>query len=150
MGRANLLEEALTERWIQGCFTANNVYADSPTYHIHDYLRSRGKPESPFPAHFSENLQRCFRPLGRLLSRSGYAERPRSSTDADVGALVYPRIAKNFAMPPAMTAGAVAFGEQARRCYQFKQALRALEPKLAQEHANQLWDEIEAERKKRS
>lgn len=145
----HLLEEAFTERWIQGCFTANNVYPDSPAYHIHDYLRGRGRAESPFPAHFAENLLRCFGPLGRLLARCGYAVRPRSPTDADTGALVYPRIAKNYTMHPAMTSGAVAFGEQARRCHQLRQNLRALEPKLAEEQSNALWDEVEAERKKR-
>lgn len=144
----HLLESAFTEKWMQGCFTANNVYPDSPSYHIHDYLRGRGRPESPFPAHFAENLQRCFGPLGRLLARSGYAVKPRSPTDADTGALVYPRIAKNFTMHPAMIAGAVAFGEQARRCHQLRQNLRTLEPKLAEAQANALWDEVEAERKK--
>lgn len=146
----HLLEESFTEKWLVACFTANDVYPDATAYQIHDYLRGQGRPESPFPTYFSENLQRCFHPLGRLLSRSGYTVGPRSLTDADPGARVYPRIAKHFQMLPQMTAGAVAFGEQARRCYELKQALRKLEPKMAEEQANVLWDEIESERKKRS
>ncbi len=145
----HLLEEAFTERWMKDCFTANDVYPDSTAFRIHDYLRGQGRPESPFPAYFSENLQRCFRPLGRLLSRSGYAVGPRSSTDGDAGAFVHPRIAKHFQMHPGMTAGAIAFGEQAKRCHELRQSLRKLEPKLAEELANVLWDEVESERKKR-
>jgi hypothetical protein len=146
----HLLEEAFTEKWMMACFTANGVYPDSTPFQIHDYLRGQGRPESPFPAHFAETLQLCFRPLGRLLARSGYRVGPRSPTDADSGALVHPRIAKHFQMHPAMTAGAIAFGEQVRRCHQFRQELRQLEPKLAEEQANALWDEVEAERKKRA
>lgn len=144
----HLLEEAFTDRWMMACFTANDVYPDATGFQIHDYLRGKGRPESPFPAHFAVNLQHCFRPLGRLLSRSGYAVGLRSPTDTDAGALVYPRIAKHFQMPPQMTAGAISFGEQTRRCYELKLALRKLEPKLAEEQATALWDEIEAERKK--
>jgi hypothetical protein len=44
------------------------------------------------PGHESANLVL----LGRLLSRSGYAVAMQSPTDADPGALVYPRIAKHF------------------------------------------------------
>jgi hypothetical protein len=144
----HLLEESFTEKWMLGCFTANDVYPDSPSFQIYDYLRGRGRPESPFPAHFAVNLQRCFRPLGRLLSRSGYAVGPRSPTDADPGAQVYPRIAKHFQMPPAMVSGAISFGEQARRGHNLRQELRKLEPLLAEERANALWDEVEAERRK--
>ena len=144
----HLLEEAFTDRWMLDCFTINDVYPDATAFQIHDYLRGKGRPESPFPAHFAVNLQHCFRPLGRLLSRSGYAVGLRSPTDADAGALVYPRIAQHFQMHPQMTAGAISFGEQTRRCHELRQSLRKLEPKMAEEQANALWDEIEAERKK--
>jgi HPt (histidine-containing phosphotransfer) domain-containing protein len=53
-------------------------------------------------------------------------------------------------MHPQMIAGAISFGEQTRRCHELRQALRQLEPKLAEEQATALWDEIESERKKRS
>lgn len=145
----HLLEEEFTDRWMMACFTVNDVYPDATGFQIHDYLRGKGRPESPFPAHFAVNLQHCFRPLGRLLSRSGYAVGPRSPTDTDPGALVYPRIAQHFQMPPQMTAGAISFGEQTRRCHELRQSLRKLEPKMAEEQAHALWDEIESERKKR-
>lgn len=144
----HLLEEAFTEKWMQACFTANDVYPDSTAFQIHDYLRGKGGPESPFPAHFAENLQHCFRPLGRLLARSGYPVRMRSATDGDAGAFVYPRIAKHFQMPPGMTSGAISFGEQTRRCHDLRQSLRKLEPRMAEEQSNALWDELEAERQK--
>jgi hypothetical protein len=68
----HLLEELFTEAWMQQCFTANDTYPDTTAYRIYDYLRGRGRPESPFPAHFAETLHRAFHPLGRLLSRSGF------------------------------------------------------------------------------
>jgi hypothetical protein len=148
----HLLEESFTEKWMMACFTANDVYPDSTSYQIHDYLRGKGGPESPFPAYFAENLQRCFYPLGRLLSRSGYPVGPRprrASQEGDPGPLAYARVAKHFKMHPAMISGAIAFGEQTRRCHEFRQSLRKLEPKLAEEQAHALWDEIEAERNKR-
>jgi hypothetical protein len=141
----NLLTELFTEGWMQQCFTANDTYPDATAYRIFDYLRGRGRPESPFPAHFAETLNKAFYPLGRLLKRSGF----------DVGSgdqmelRSFPRMTEHYRMNSAMIAGSTLFGEQARRGYDLREQLKKLELKLAEEQANALWDEIESERKKR-
>ncbi len=141
----NLLEELFTEAWMQQCFTANDTYPETTAYRIFDYLRGRGRQESPFPAHFAETLYKAFHPLGRLLKRSGF----------DVGAgdqmelRAYPRMTEHYRMNAAMTAGSTLFGEQARRCHELREQLKELELKLAEEQSRALWDEVEAERKKR-
>jgi hypothetical protein len=141
----NLLEELFTEAWMQQCFTANDTYPETTAYRIFDYLRGRGRPESPFPAHFAETLHKAFYPLGRMLKRSGF----------DIGAgdqmelRPFSRMTEHYRMNPAMTAGSTLFGEQARRSHELREQLRQLELKLAEEQARALWDEVEGERKKR-
>jgi hypothetical protein len=140
-----LLEELFTEAWMQQCFTANDTYPETTAYRIFDYLRGRGRPESPFPSHFAETLYKAFYPLGRLLKRSGF----------DVGAgeqmelRPFSRMTEHYRMNAAMTAGSTLFGEQARRSYELREQLKQLELKLAEEQSRALWDEVEAERKKR-
>ncbi len=127
------------------CFTTNDTYADTTAYRIHDYLRGRGRPESPFPMHFAETLYQAFNPLGRLLKRSGF----EVGTDDQANLRAYPRVTEHYRMNAAMTAGSTLFGEQARRCHVLREELKQLELKLAEEQANELWDAVEAERKKR-
>jgi hypothetical protein len=141
----NLLEELFSEAWMHQCFTTNDTYADTTAYRIHDYLRGRGRPESPFPMHFAETLHQAFNPLGRLLKRSGF----EVGTDDQANLRAYPRVTEHYRMNAAMTAGSTLFGEQARRCHMLREELKQLELKLAEEQANELWDAVEAERKKR-
>jgi hypothetical protein len=141
----NLLEELFTEAWMQQCFTANDTYADTTAYRIFDYLRGRGRPESPFPAHFAETLHQAFNPLGRLLKRSGFDV----GTDDQTQLRAFPRMTEHYRMNPAMTAGSTLFGEQARRCHELREQLKKLELNLAEEQARALWDEVESERRKR-
>ncbi|HWA09894.1 MAG TPA: hypothetical protein VG838_10630 [Opitutaceae bacterium] len=142
----NLLKDLFTEAWMQQCFVANDTYADTTAYHIYDYLRGRGRPESPFPAHFAETLNRAFHPLGRLLKRSGFDVGSGDLNDPRA----FPRMTVHYRMNPAMTAGSTLFGEQARRSYELREQLKKLELKLAEEQSRALWDEIEAERKKKA
>jgi hypothetical protein len=141
----HLLEELFTEAWMQQCFTANDTYPDTTAYRIYDYLRGRGRPESPFPAHFAETLHRAFHPLGRLLSRSGF---DLGSDGRDESRAAYPRMTVHYRMNPAMTAGSTLFGQQAKRSHELREQLKKLELTLAEEQSRALWDEIEAERKK--
>ena len=140
----HLLEELFTEAWMQQCFTANDTYSDTTAYHIYDYLRGRGRPESPFPAHFAETLHRAFHPLGRLLSLSGFDLGPVGRADLRA----YPRMTEHYRMNPAMTAGSTLFGQQAKRSHDLREQLKKLELTLAEEQSRALWDEIESERKK--
>jgi hypothetical protein len=141
----NLLEDLFTEAWMQQCFTVNDTYPETTAYRIFDYLRGRGRPESPFPAHFAETLHRAFYPLGRLLKRSGFDVGAGDQTDLRA----FPRMTEHYRMNPAMTAGSTLFGEQARRGHDLREQLKQLELKLAEEQSRALWDEIESERKKR-
>jgi hypothetical protein len=147
-----LLEDLFTETWMQQCFTANDIYPETTGYRIYDYLRGRGAPESPFPAHFAETLHQAFYPLGRLLQRSGYdcGRIPVSTEGESPDTSAFARLAGHYKMHPALIAGATSFGEQARRCHELRLLLRKLELKLAEEQSKTLWDEAEAERKKRS
>ena len=142
----NLLEELFTEAWMQQCFTANDTYSDTTAYRIYDYLRGRGRPESPFPAHFAETLHRAFYPLGRLLKRSGFNVGPGDQADPRA----FPRMTEHYRMNPSMTAGSTLFGEQARRGHELREQLKKLELTLAEEQSRALWDEIESERKKKT
>ena len=146
-----LLESLFTEAWMQQCFTANDIYPDTVDYHIHDYLRRRGRAESPFPAYFAEELNKVFYPLGRLLKRSGYAVGSGSSDAGNngTGPSLFPNLTDRYKMHPSLIAGATLFGEQARRCYELREQLKVLELELAEEEAKALWDKVEAERKKR-
>lgn len=139
----HLLEELFTEAWMQQCFTANDTYPDTTAYHIYDYLRGRGRTESPFPAHFAETLHRAFHPLGRLLSRSGFDLGPGGRDELRA----YPRMTVHYRMNPAMTAGSTLFGQQAKRGHDLREQLKKLELTLAEEQSRALWDEIEGERK---
>jgi len=147
-----LLGELFTEKWIQACFTANDVYPDTVAYHLYDYLRRRGDGESPFPRHFAETLHQAFHPLGRLLMRSGFQTGNLTlfgNEEARPDTLAYARLAEYFTMHPTMTAGAQAFGNQARRCHELRQSLVAIEDKLAREEAQARWDEVEQERNRK-
>jgi hypothetical protein len=141
----NLIEELFTEAWMQQCFTTNDTYPETTAYRIFDYLRGRGRPESPFPDHFAGTLHKSFHPLGRLLKRSGFDV----GTGDQMDLRAFPRMTEHYRMNPAMVAGATLFGEQARRGHQLREQLRKLELNLAEEQSRLLWDEVEAERKKR-
>ena len=146
-----LLEELFPEAWMQQCFTANDSYPDTPAYHIYDYLRRRGRAESPFPAYFAQELNKVFYPLGRLLKRAGYAVGPGSSSlgNDPSGPSLFPNLTDRYKMHPSLIAGATLFGEQARRCHELREQLKLLELELAEEEAKAMWDKVEAERKKR-
>ena len=148
-----ILERLFTDDWMQACFTANDTYPETTAYKIYDYLRGRGKPDSPFPSHFHETLQGAFVPLARMLKRSGFdtahMDRIEHVDRGTSAPFSHPKVANSYRMNPVLVSGATLFGEQARRCHDLRSRLKVLELKFAEEDAAAKWDELEAERRKR-